>query len=36
MFGMWKDREDMADPASYVRQLRKPPILMLIDTDVLI
>jgi antitoxin (DNA-binding transcriptional repressor) of toxin-antitoxin stability system len=24
LFGMWKDREDMADPASYVRDLRRP------------
>ncbi len=24
MFGMWKDRDNMADPAEYVRQLRKP------------
>ena len=24
MFGMWKDRKDLKDPASYVRQLRKP------------
>ncbi len=22
-FGMWSDRSDMADPAAYVRQLRK-------------
>jgi hypothetical protein len=22
LFGLWKDREDMSDPASYVRQLR--------------
>ncbi len=22
-FGMWADRDDMADPAAYVRQLRK-------------
>jgi antitoxin (DNA-binding transcriptional repressor) of toxin-antitoxin stability system len=24
-FGMWRDREDMADPSAYVRNLRKPP-----------
>ena len=24
LFGLWKDREDMADPASYLRELRKP------------
>ena len=24
MFGMWKDRNDMADVAQYVRQLRTP------------
>lgn len=24
LFGLWKDREDMSDPASYVRQLRLP------------
>jgi prevent-host-death family protein len=23
-FGMWKDREDMADPSAYVRKIRKP------------
>ena len=23
MFGMWKDREDMTDPAAYVRKLRE-------------
>jgi len=23
-FGMWKDREDLIDPAKYVRELRKP------------
>jgi len=22
-FGMWKNREDMADPAEYVREMRK-------------
>ncbi|MGA3203394.1 MAG: hypothetical protein ABSF12_12995 [Bryobacteraceae bacterium] len=22
--GMWKDREDMKDPAAYIRNLRKP------------
>jgi antitoxin (DNA-binding transcriptional repressor) of toxin-antitoxin stability system len=22
-FGMWKDREDMADPVAYVRKIRK-------------
>ena len=22
-FGMWKDRKDMADPAAYVRKIRK-------------
>ena len=24
LFSLWKDREDMSDPASYVRQLRVP------------
>jgi len=24
LFGLWKDREDMSDPASYVRDLRAP------------
>ena len=24
MFGMWKDRNDMRDPADYVEKLRKP------------
>jgi hypothetical protein len=24
LFGLWKDREDMSDPASYVRDLRLP------------
>jgi len=24
LFGLWKDREDMSDPASYVRSLRLP------------
>lgn len=24
LFGMWKDRDDLADPASYVRNLRRP------------
>jgi antitoxin (DNA-binding transcriptional repressor) of toxin-antitoxin stability system len=24
LFGLWKDREDMGDPASYIRQLRVP------------
>jgi hypothetical protein len=23
-FGMWKDREDMKDPAAYVRKIRQP------------
>ncbi len=23
LFGLWKDREDLADPASYVRNLRQ-------------
>jgi antitoxin (DNA-binding transcriptional repressor) of toxin-antitoxin stability system len=23
-FGMWRDREDMADPSAFVRNLRKP------------
>jgi antitoxin (DNA-binding transcriptional repressor) of toxin-antitoxin stability system len=23
-FGMWADREDMADPAAYVRKIREP------------
>jgi antitoxin (DNA-binding transcriptional repressor) of toxin-antitoxin stability system len=24
LFGLWKDREDMVDPASYLRHLRLP------------
>ena len=24
IFGMWRDREDMADPVAYVRKLRRP------------
>lgn len=24
LFGIWKDREDMSDPASYLRRLRLP------------
>jgi hypothetical protein len=24
LFGMWRDREDMADVAAYVRKLREP------------
>ncbi len=24
VFGMWKDRKDVTDPAGYVRELRKP------------
>ena len=24
LFGLWKDREDLTDPASYLRQLRLP------------
>jgi antitoxin (DNA-binding transcriptional repressor) of toxin-antitoxin stability system len=24
LFGLWKDREDLADPASYLRNLRLP------------
>jgi antitoxin (DNA-binding transcriptional repressor) of toxin-antitoxin stability system len=24
LFGMWKDREDMADPAAWVRKIREP------------
>lgn len=23
-FGMWKDREDMMDPAAYIRKMREP------------
>ena len=23
-FGMWADRDDMADPVAYVREIRKP------------
>jgi hypothetical protein len=23
-FGMWKDREDMKDPAAYIRKIRQP------------
>jgi hypothetical protein len=24
LFGLWKDREDITDPASYLRRLRRP------------
>ena len=24
LFGLWKDREDISDPASYLRSLRRP------------
>jgi|HubBroStandDraft_6_1064221.scaffolds.fasta_scaffold312211_3 antitoxin (DNA-binding transcriptional repressor) of toxin-antitoxin stability system len=24
IFGLWKDRDDLADPAAYVRNLRQP------------
>jgi antitoxin (DNA-binding transcriptional repressor) of toxin-antitoxin stability system len=24
LFGIWKDRKDLADPAEYVRALRRP------------
>jgi antitoxin (DNA-binding transcriptional repressor) of toxin-antitoxin stability system len=24
LFGLWKDREDTSDPASYLRRLRRP------------
>jgi hypothetical protein len=24
LFGLWKDREEMSDPAAYVRGLRRP------------
>lgn len=24
LFGLWKDRDDLADPASYLRKLREP------------
>jgi hypothetical protein len=24
LFGLWKDREDISDPASYLRELRLP------------
>lgn len=27
LFGMWRDREDMADVAAYVRKLRAPRII---------
>ena len=27
-FGMWKDREDMADPVAYIRKIRKPRALV--------
>ncbi len=28
LFGLWKDRDDLADPAAYVRTLRRPrPVL---------
>ena len=29
--GMWKDREDMADPAAYIRKLREGRFTHLID-----
>ena len=28
LFGMWRDREDTADPAAYVRNLRRPRIVL--------
>lgn len=24
LYGLWQDREEMSDPAAYVRQLRRP------------
>jgi antitoxin (DNA-binding transcriptional repressor) of toxin-antitoxin stability system len=27
LFGLWADRDDLADPASYVRQLRQPRVV---------
>jgi antitoxin (DNA-binding transcriptional repressor) of toxin-antitoxin stability system len=27
LFGLWKDREDLTDPASYVRNLRQPRLI---------
>jgi antitoxin (DNA-binding transcriptional repressor) of toxin-antitoxin stability system len=30
-FGMWADREDMADPAAYVRKLREPRFAHLLE-----
>ena len=27
MFGMWKDRKDMADPVAYIRKMREPRFL---------
>lgn len=27
LFGIWKDRDDMADPAAYVRALRQPRVV---------
>jgi len=27
-FGMWKDREDMADPAAWVRKIRRPRFIL--------
>lgn len=30
--GMWADREDMADPAAYVRKLREPRFANLFET----
>jgi hypothetical protein len=29
--GMWKDREDMADPVAYIRKLRQPRYAHLVE-----
>jgi antitoxin (DNA-binding transcriptional repressor) of toxin-antitoxin stability system len=35
MFGMWADREDMADPAAYIRKLREPRFASLLKEGLL-
>ena len=32
--GMWKDREDMADPVAYIRKLRQPRYGHLFDAEI--
>ena len=33
LFGLWKDREDLSDPASYLRHLRLPRALAQTSTE---